>query len=343
MMRSIPAWLWLFPILLFLGCGHIYQGIWPSFPDEGTLTGRVILESGRGFEDVDVSLIYQEDEQGSEEIRELTLSQRGEFRFEELLPGEYYLEIIKPRYDPYFYQFQLQEDERIYLEVELKRYSIPEDVWQVLVVGDFMDWDPQKALPMTDDDGDGLWETATPLPAGRYSYKYIINGLPEWFIDVDSRIYEPDGLGYYSSVVEILEARLVPFVLDTNDPWFRRAALETPARENGTGQVYWEPEEPRRGQEIAILYDPRGGPLEDAEQIFLHWGVNGWMVPRMDPPGTSEFGDGQAVQTLMEQLSGGSWWVVVPTDQDVTVVDFVFTDGQNWDNNQTRDWHVPVR
>lgn len=339
--------LWLIPILLFLNCSVTYQGqMWGS-PQRGILSGRVSLEDGRGWDDVEVILAQITGPQQLKEQRQLVLDERGEFWVEDLAPGNYYLMVNKPRYDSSYREIHLEKGDGLYLEVQLRRYSIPGRVEEVAVVGDFVDWDPQKALPMTDDDGDGIWETATPLPPGRYSYKYIINGMETWFIDIYSGIYEPDGFGYYNSVMELREARRVDFVLNTNDPWFhRRTFVAYTPTEGGlviAGQVEWEPEEPRQGQNITILYDPQGGPLEDAERISLHWGVNGWTIPQAVPTGTSDFGDGRAVETPMERDSDGIWHLVVPTDREVWAVDFVFTDGQRWDNNQTEDWHVPVK
>jgi hypothetical protein len=331
---------WLVALLL-VNCSAVYQSEWFTAPQQSTITGRVVLEGGRGFDDVEATLSWY-GEQEDEVSWALELSGRGEFRAEDLLPGDYHLEIAKPRFDPYSYRFSLGEEERIFLEVELQRYSIPDRIGAVSVVGDFIDWETEKAVPLEDDDGDGLWETAIPLPPGRYSYKYIINGLEEWFIDIDSRVYEPDGYGSFNSVVEIAEAGLVTFHLDTNDAWYRRTLFQQTDAAGKTGWVIWEPEEPRKGQEIAILYDARGGPLEGAQLLLLHWGVNDWTVPDPVPEGAAKVGDGRAMQTPMEVLSEEIWWVVIPTGQDDEAVDFAFTDGQRWDNNEDRDWHVPI-
>ena len=330
------------PLLLF-GCGHVYHAEWLLFPEESSLTGRVVLEAGLGFDDVNAVLIRPGGEGEEAEQRwDLELSGRGEFRKEKLAPGGYRLEITKPRYDPYADQFSLDEDESIFLEVELKRLTIPQQVWDVRLVGDFQNWDAERAVPLDDDDGDGLWQASLPFPSGRYRYAYLINGLEEPFIDIDSRLYEPNDRGYYYSVVELSEAQLVEFRLDTTDDWYRRAVFAEAAEEPESGWVIWEPEEPRRGQEISILYDARNGPLEGAEQVWLHWGVNGWTLPPQWPDGSMEQEDGTSVRTPMDLLSEEIWWVVIPTDEEVEEVDLAFTDGQSRDDNLSQDWHVGV-
>ena len=347
--RSIRA-CGLIVILLLMGCGSIYRAEWSLFPGESSLTGRVVLEAGRGFEDVDAVLIRPvdnaEEGEGEEDEAEqrwvLELSGRGEFRKENLPPGSYRLEIGKPRYDPYIYRFFLEEDEAIYIEVELKRYTIPDRIWDVRLAGDFLDWDPERAVPLDDEDGDGLWETSLPFPAGRYLYAYLINGQEERFIDIDGGLYEPDGRGYYHSVLNLDEARLVEFRLDTSDDWYRRAAFAEPAGEPQTGWVIWEPEEPRRGQEISILYDARNGPLQGAQQIWLYWGVNGWAMPPQRPEGSVEQEDGTSVWTPMDPLSEEIWWAVIPAGQEVEEVDFAFTDGSDRDDNLSQNWQITV-
>jgi hypothetical protein len=328
--------------LLMCACGHVYHAEWLLFPEESSLTGRVVLEAGLGFDDVNAVLIRPGEEEEDEQRWALELSGRGEFRKENLAPGDYRLEITKPRYDPYADEFSVDEDESIYLEVELKRYTIPERVWDVRLVGDFSGWDAERAVPLEDEDGDGLWETSLPLPSGRFRYAYLINGLKERFIDIDSRLYEPDDQGYYYSVVDLDEARLVEFHLDTTDDWYRRAVFAGAAEEPRTGWVIWEPEEPRRGQEISILYDARNGPLQGAEQIWLRWGVNGWTLPPRWPDGSVDQEDGTSVWTPMDPLSEEIWWTVIPTDQEVEEIDLAFTDGHDRDDNLSQTWHIAV-
>ncbi|MFQ6604442.1 MAG: alpha-amylase family glycosyl hydrolase [Fidelibacterota bacterium] len=96
--------------------------------------------------------------------------------------------------------------------------------------------------------------------------------------------------------------------------------------------VYWVPEYPVQGQTVSIYYDVVTGTLPDnAAQVFIHRGTNGWNNVVDDP---------------MTYTGSGGWWqydYFIPAD--VTVIDFVFQDGQgNWDNNGGVgiDWHIPV-
>jgi hypothetical protein len=50
------------------------------------------------------------------------------------------------------------------------------DKESVAVVGDFNAW---EAMPLTDDNSDGIWTVAIPLPPGRYEYAFIIDG--QWW------------------------------------------------------------------------------------------------------------------------------------------------------------------
>ena len=47
------------------------------------------------------------------------------------------------------------------------------DAENVVVVGDFNAW---EATPLVDDNEDGIWTAAIPLPPGRYEYAFVIDG-----------------------------------------------------------------------------------------------------------------------------------------------------------------------
>ena len=50
------------------------------------------------------------------------------------------------------------------------------DKESVAVVGDFNAW---EATPLADDNNDGIWTVAIPLPPGRYEYAFVIDG--QWW------------------------------------------------------------------------------------------------------------------------------------------------------------------
>ncbi len=61
----------------------------------------------------------------------------------------------------------------------------------VNLAGNFNGWagtkeydrfDPSIGI-MHDNDGDGIWETVAPLPAGRYQYKFVIDHGASWVLD----------------------------------------------------------------------------------------------------------------------------------------------------------------
>ncbi|NOZ03051.1 MAG: alpha-amylase, partial [FCB group bacterium] len=96
--------------------------------------------------------------------------------------------------------------------------------------------------------------------------------------------------------------------------------------------VYWEPEHPVQGGSVSIYYDVIAGTLPDnTNQVSIHLGYNNWQ---------------DVVDEPMTYTGRGGWWRFdwhIP--EHVTVIDFVFQDGQgNWDNNGGVgvDWHIPV-
>jgi len=73
----------------------------------------------------------------------------------------------------------------------------------VHLAGEFNGWDP-GALPMSDDDGDGVWEVVTELQAGRsYEYKFVIDGGASWIEDPNNPHTADDGYGGNNTVLSI--------------------------------------------------------------------------------------------------------------------------------------------
>jgi len=99
----------------------------------------------------------------------------------------------------------------------------------------------------------------------------------------------------------------------------------------GEETVVIDPDPAQAGQNVNVSYDPTGRPLQDAAQVYLHYGFNGWVVVvSPDPAMTWDAGD---------QV----WRVTVPVSSTATQLDLVFHNGSGvWDNNGGQDWHFAV-
>ena len=63
----------------------------------------------------------------------------------------------------------------------------------VEVVGSFNDW-RRGALPLRDEDHDGIWHGAVVLPAGQHEYMFVVDG-ERWVADPLAGRYIDDGFG----------------------------------------------------------------------------------------------------------------------------------------------------
>ncbi|GBD86408.1 neopullulanase [bacterium BMS3Abin03] len=70
----------------------------------------------------------------------------------------------------------------------------------VNLFGQFNGWN-RNNLPMSDEDGDGVYQIRVPLDPGRYEYKYYIDGKE--LIDPENPVKVPNGFGDYNSVIII--------------------------------------------------------------------------------------------------------------------------------------------
>lgn len=75
---------------------------------------------------------------------------------------------------------------------------------QVNLFGQFNSWD-RSSLPMSDLDGNGIYEISIPLDPGRYEYKFFVDRKE--LIDPQNPVKVPNGMGDYNSVI----------IIDSND------------------------------------------------------------------------------------------------------------------------------
>lgn len=55
---------------------------------------------------------------------------------------------------------------------------------------------------MKDENQDGIWERTEPLPAGRYQYKFVIDGV-NWKEDPNNPNRADDGFGGFNSLLDV--------------------------------------------------------------------------------------------------------------------------------------------
>ncbi|MFC1858884.1 glycogen-binding domain-containing protein [Thermodesulfobacteriota bacterium] len=68
---------------------------------------------------------------------------------------------------------------------------------EVILMGDFNGWDPQKH-PMKKDDR-GVWTKVAMIPAGRWEYKFMVDG--QWRIDPENDRLCPNRFGTRNNVM----------------------------------------------------------------------------------------------------------------------------------------------
>src|SRR2546426_285325 len=102
------------------------------------------------------------------------------------------------------------------LDGELSRQSLPSELRPALerlaqfvgrfpgarsveVVGSFTDW-RSGAIPLQDDDHDGVWQTEVVLPAGEHEYMFVVDG-ERWVADPLAGRYVDDGFGRQNAII----------------------------------------------------------------------------------------------------------------------------------------------
>ena len=78
------------------------------------------------------------------------------------------------------------------------------------------------------------------------------------------------------------------------------------------------------GQNLHLFYK---GTLAGSANVTMHWGINSWQY---------------VTDTPMTRRTDGFWEVYLPLTSTTTALNFVFTDGTNWDSNNGANWNLVV-
>lgn len=104
------------------------------------------------------------------------------------------LDIISFKLKDEVFQIPVKLDKK---EKYLFTYKPDSKASSVNLFGQFNGWD-RNNLPMKDENNDGTYELMIPLDAGRYEYKFFVDGKE--LVDSQNSIKVPNGMGDYNSV-----------------------------------------------------------------------------------------------------------------------------------------------
>ncbi len=87
-------------------------------------------------------------------------------------------------------------------QVTFRFQPVISGVDKVFVAGTFNDWS-DSSDPMTDEDGDGVYEARLLLRPGTYQYKFVVDGT--WMTDPEASAYADEGRGESNALITVAE------------------------------------------------------------------------------------------------------------------------------------------
>lgn len=85
-------------------------------------------------------------------------------------------------------------------------YMADEGSTDIIVMGQFNDWS-RTALPLTDENNDGVYDRTVFLKPQRHEYKFVVNG--EELIDPDNPVFVSNNIGGWNSVMDLSEYKAI--------------------------------------------------------------------------------------------------------------------------------------
>ncbi|MGF1573818.1 MAG: hypothetical protein ACFCU1_12205 [Sumerlaeia bacterium] len=184
----------------------------------------------------------------------------------------------------------------------------------------------------------GEW-VSLPMNGRTFPKENIYNNPNIDFFELPTHISD-----HYSVEVKDLRNVLIDYYVEATDAkgnrstspiqhvWIGDGQGSTDTGGGGSGaRLSVEPDPLVRGETATVTYNAVGSPLNDANQVYIHWGKNEWQsIPSPRP-------------ALSRADANTSWTVDLLIPQDAETVQMVFTTeavGGNgiWDNNGGADW-----
>lgn len=251
----------------------------------GFIVGRVALHDDSDAVGSDIHLV-QYSQQGFTRLPKLLHMQAGPHGFFTIKPvqaGEYYLLITRPGYQWCWVATTVPaEGLSLSQPIALGPILLADTIQRMRAVGDFCDWDRERALLMREHNGvyAGKWPSDLAL-----QYKFIVDDEQIWYPD-PSHEYQWDQWGYYNSVQQP-QAGILHFEFDPASEAVQRVyrRLERLGSGKRGGRVFVE----RINYALRVFYDPAPWRTGSFRRLFLRReGAKGPVEMSLGPSGLYE-------------------------------------------------------
>ncbi|MFC1569525.1 alpha-amylase family glycosyl hydrolase [bacterium] len=92
-------------------------------------------------------------------------------------------------------------------QVTFRFQPVISGVENIFLAGTFNDWSDSRA-PMSDEDGDGVYEVTILMRPGTYQYKFVVDGA--WITDPEAEAYADEGRGESNALITVTEDQASP-------------------------------------------------------------------------------------------------------------------------------------
>jgi hypothetical protein len=119
----------------------------------------------------------------------------------------------------------------------------------------------------------------------------------------------------------------MPKVVEFFDEYARKHKSPATEKPAGPDRILVTPDPPVAGSEAKITYFALFGPLAGSKRMTLHYGFDQWQ---------------HVTDLSMKKPAEETWEVTLKLPPGAKQLDFVFTNGDKWDNNSESDWHTTI-
>ena len=225
---------------------------------------------------------------------------------------EYKLLVKVKRLVPYTFQYQASDEEQ-----------------NIVVMGGFNDWS-RTALPLSDADGDRIFERTVYLRPERHEYKFVVDG--EELIDRENPVFVSNNIGGWNSILDLSEYQESP----------AGQFIKTTASQSDLSFRYLPPDEEISFSKVFVLFDNVLLPnsrLHIAESFGVSVDIDGFYDGLLRIAGLDEVG--RVIPENHTILKGGQPLnpALHPDDWHFAVLYCLMVD-RFFDGDPSNSWHA---